>query len=140
MSAFRVDPANILGREAKAQRQKLLALALAKPENYYAFKDYVEEKVITKSVQDFYSMFYNLLTEGILPAPTGQLKYQDASNADVNWEPKLPESVVAKFAMKVAQMIEEITEEALEEALPSNITDLAINRQKKILDTKVSTT
>ena len=42
--------------------------------------------------------------------------------------------------MKVAQMIEEITEEALEEALPSNITDLAINRQKKILDTKVSTT
>lgn len=138
MSAFKVDPANILGREAKAQRQKLLAVALAKPENYYAFKDYVEEQVITQTVKDFYEMFYQLLTEG--KVPSGQLKYQDASNTDVDWKPKLPESVVAKFSMKVAQMIEEITEEALEEALPSNITDLAINRQKKILDTKVSTT
>ena len=138
MSAFRVDPSNILGREAKAQRQKLLALALAKPENYYTFKEQVEEKVITDSVKKFYDMFYDLLTEGTIERT--QLQYLDASNTPVDWEPKLPESVVAKFAMKVAQMIEEITEEALEEALPSNITDLAINRQKKILDTKVSTT
>ena len=135
-SAFRINPENILGLQAKKQRNKLLAVALAKPENYYAFKEDVETKVISDSVKIFYDMFYNLLTNGIDPKGD-QLKYYDANNNEQSWEPKLPESVVAKFSMKVAQVIEEITEEALEEALPSSITELAVNKQKKILDTKV---
>lgn len=147
MSAFRVDPNNILGREAKAQRQKLLAVALAKPENYYAFKEDVESKITSNMVKGFYNTFYALLTEGGIAKldkdgnVTGidQFQYKDANDSNVNWKPKLPESVVAKFSMKVAQMIEEICEEALEEALPASITDLAVNKQKKILDTKVST-
>jgi len=55
-----------------------------------------------KRINHAHEMFYLLLTEGIVPV-TGQLTYLDASNSDVDWKPKLPESVVAKFAMKVAQ-------------------------------------
>lgn len=135
-SAFRVNPLNILNRNAKSQRSKLLALALSKPSYYYEFRQVVESGVVDSMINMTYNMFYNLLIDGC-DRDGNQIIYKDANDNPQAWKPQLSEATVSKFALKVAEEFESVLEEALDLALPMEYSELATEKMDKLRNVKL---
>ena len=133
-SVFRVKPKNQLGLGFQKTRAKLLSLALSKPEHYFELREQVIEAITEKSVEEAYDAYWELLTDGKFG--NDQLKWPDADDFQPEFQPKLPESEVNRFALKVANAIKEIAEEAVDEILPMDIDKLAKKRSKSILEAK----
>ena len=131
-SVFKFSAKNQLGLDFQKTRAKLLSLALSKPEDYFKLREEVITAITENSVEKAYEAYWDLLTEGkfgddqlYYPAPDG-----------TPFQPRLPESEVNRFALKVANAIKEIAEEAVDEILPIDIDELAKKRSKSILEAK----
>ena len=129
-SVFKVSAKNQLGLEFQKTRAKLLSLALSKPEKYFELREEVITAITENSVEGAYNAYWELLTEG--KSGNAQLKWPDGEP----FQPKLPESEVNRFALKVANAIKEIAEEAVDEILPMDVDELAKKRSKSILEAK----
>jgi hypothetical protein len=130
LSNFRVNPKNILGLDARKTKSSLLALALSKPEEYYKLREKVIEGFTSKSVDDVYNQYWNVLTNGRIG--NEQITLPDGTA----FSPNLPESEVNKFALQVAEAIYEISSKAVEEILPVKFRQLAMEQQEELLTEK----
>lgn len=133
-SIFKVNPKNQLGLEHNQARNKLLKVALAKPEDYFDARAVLINSMTEKLVQDTYDTFWNALTEGKIPKAGGGT--DDFEVGGAKFEPRLPESSVNKFALKASHAIMEICEEAVESIMPLEYKDLAISRAKNKLEAR----
>lgn len=137
MASREIKVLNELGLEQRAQQNKLLALALAKPENYYELREKVESRVLHAITKNVYELFKGLLSDGIAPNEDGtapeQITYKDVAGNDVNFKPSVPFSDVQAFALDIADLIESKCEEAIEVILPRDKNQLAMNKQRSIL-------
>ena len=133
-SVFKVSAKNQLGLDFQKTRAKLLSLALSKPEHYFDLRERVITAITENSVEAAYNSYWDLLTDGKF-GNGGQLTWL-AGNQGGEFQPKLPESEVNRFALKVANAIKEIAEEAVDEILPMDIDELAKKRSKSILEAK----
>jgi hypothetical protein len=131
MSAREIDVLNELGLQQKQTQSKLLSVALAKPEYYYELRDTVETKVLHKITHMVYTLFKDLLMEGVVG--TDQLKYRDVAGNEQDFKPNLPFSDVQAFALDVAELIESKCEEAIEVILPRDKNQLAMNKSRSVL-------
>ena len=61
---FKLDTADYLSIKHSAFRDDMLALALSKPSEYFTLRKNVLAAVKRKAVQNIYSVYYELLTEG----------------------------------------------------------------------------
>ncbi len=135
-SVFKVSAKNQLGLDFQKTRAKLLSLALSKPEHYFDLRERVITAITESSVEGAYNAYWDLLTEGMYGAGGGQQLTWLANGTGGDFKPKLPESEVNRFALKVANAIKEIAEEAVDEILPMDIDELAKKRSKSILEAK----
>ena len=131
MSAREINVLNELGLKQRETQSKLLSVALAKPENYYALRDDVEKKVLQSITENVYKLFKDLLSDGKVGEE--QIIYKDANGNNQNFVPNLPFSDVQAFALDVAELIESKCEEAIEVILPRDKNQLAINKQRSLL-------
>jgi hypothetical protein len=131
MSAREINVLNELGLKQRETQSKLLSVALAKPENYYALRDDVEKKVLQSITENVYKLFKDLLSDGKVGEE--QIIYKDANGTNQNFVPNLPFSDVQAFALDVAELIESKCEEAIEVILPRDKNQLAINKQRSLL-------
>ena len=131
MSAREINVLNELGLKQRETQSKLLSVALAKPENYYALRDDVEKKVLQSITENVYKLFKDLLSDGKVEEE--QIIYKDANGTNQNFVPNLPFSDVQAFALDVAELIESKCEEAIEVILPRDKNQLAINKQRSLL-------
>jgi hypothetical protein len=133
-SKFYIDIKNELGLDYKRVRGDLLALSLSKPSNYYELRTTVISDVTEKMVQEIYTMFWQLLRNGMIG--TDQIKYNPVVGSAVAFVPQLPEHLINQFATKAARTIEDICEEAVSLILPDDYLQLSQQRQKDILRSK----
>jgi hypothetical protein len=139
MATREIKVLNELGLEQRAQQNKLLALALAKPEYYYELREEVEARVLHAITQNVYTLFKDLLTDGKAPPIGGvgestQIEYKGINGTqDQRFKPAVPESDVIAFCLDIADMIESKCEEAIEVILPRDKNQLAMNKQRSIL-------
>jgi hypothetical protein len=131
MSAREIDVLNELGLKQRETQSKLLSVALSKPENYYALRDDVEEKVLQDVTKYVYNLFKDLLSEGTIKGV--QLEFIDGNSNVIPFKPNLPFSDVQAFALDVAELIESKCEEAIEVILPRDKNLLAMNKQRSLL-------
>ena len=121
MSVFKVSAKNQLGLDFQKTRAKLISMALSKPENYFDLRERVITAITESSVGTAYDNYWNLLTDGKYGVNAGSQLTWLAGGGGGDFEPKLPESEVNRFALKVANAIKEIAEEAVDEILPMDI-------------------
>ena len=133
-SKFFINIENELGLSYKKQRAVLLGTALAKPQNYYALRADLVDKLTVKQVKDADQLYWNVLKKGIIA--TQQIKFKDGAENDVNLIPDLPEHLINKFASRVAATMEEIAEEAVNMIMPEDFLKLAHEKQKEVLTGK----
>jgi hypothetical protein len=133
-SKFFINIENELGLSYKKQRAVLLGTALAKPQNYYALRADLVDKLTVAQVKQAYQMYWNLLKKGSIGGNV--VTFKDGGDATVNLVPDLPEHLINKFASRVAATMEEIAEEAVNMIMPEDFLKLAQEKQKEILTGK----
>ena len=67
---WKVNVSDYMGHKYKQYKNQLYGLALSKPSEYYDLKSTVIEKLNTQIAEYVYNIFFNLLTEGVLPDKT----------------------------------------------------------------------
>ena len=134
MSLREIDINVELGQKARAMRQRILAVSLAKPENYYELKDKIETQIVQALTRVVYSLFKELLSKGQINGT--QLKYKDASNAIKDYNPELPMGLVEKFSINISSMMEEEIYKAINFILPDKASSLADQKAEDILQAK----
>ena len=126
-SVFKVRPSNQLGIEHTRARNKLMAVALSKPELYYELRDDAYKSITVDLVDKIYATYWNLLVDGTKPDGSKLMLGLTA------FSPALPESQAGLFALRAAKAVEEIANEAIDTILPRDFKDLAQTRSKQIL-------
>ena len=132
-SKFFIDITNELGLNYKRQRAALMGVALSKPANYYTLRAELVEKLTTAQVKHAYTLYWELLKNGVVGSNPKQQTYNDENGSPCFLKPDLPEHLINKFASRVAVTIEEIAEEAVNLILPDDFLKLAQEKQKDIL-------
>ena len=133
-SKFYINIKNELGLDYKRIRGDLLALSLSKPSNYYELRTTVITNITEAMVQDVYTMFWQLLRNGMIKG--NQFEYTPITGSSKPFIPQRPEHAINQFATKAARTIEDICEEAVSLILPDDYLQLSQNRQKDILRSK----
>lgn len=129
-----IDVSNELGYQERAMKSKVLAVAMQKPENYYALRDEVLSKVRDTIVEKVYKIFSELLTLGIVEGV--QIAGKDAGDKELKLIPALPFADVQAFALDCAVAIEDKCELAIEYILPMDFKTLADKRSNTLLKAK----
>jgi hypothetical protein len=119
-TTFKIDTSDYLSIDYNAFRDDMLELALAKPSDYFKLRKRVLQTVKKDAVENIYTTYYNLLTEGL----------DKDGNAIINaaWQPRYPKQLVNQFALGASKTIDKIAEEAVEIILPRNYKDIANER------------
>ena len=133
---FRINPASYLGIDNEKFKSDMLQLALSKPTQYFNLRKCVLEEVKKNAVNNIYSIYYWLLTEGVKSGENGAntnakiIKAENGLDAETValFTPKLPPQMVNEFALKAAKTIDKIAEEAIELILPMNYKSIADDR------------
>jgi len=120
MTDFKIDTSDYLSIDYNAFRDDMLELALSKPSEYFALRKQVLQAVKRDAVENIYTTYYNLLTDGL----------DKDGNSIVNaaWKPHYPKQLVNQFALGASKTIDKIAEEAVEIILPRNYKDIANER------------
>ena len=134
MSLREIDINVELGQKHRAMRQKILAVALAKPENYYELKDDIETKIVQVLTKQVYKLFKELLSKGKING--AELNYKDARNLQQRYNPELPMALVEKFSINISSMMEQEIYKAINFILPENAKDLADQKSSDLLKVK----
>ena len=129
---FKLDTADYLSIKHSAFRHDMLALALSKPSEYFTLRKNVLAAVKRKAVQNIYSVYYELLTEGKDGSDskllTGPFAAGLARETIDQFVPNYPKQKVNEFALGASETIDKIAEEAVEILLPRGYEDIAKER------------
>ena len=126
---WKVDVSDYMGHKYEMYKNKLNSIALTKPSAYYDAQSDVMEQLNVQIAEKVYTIFYYLLTSGILPDGSA-LKI-----GGVALEPKWPGQAATTFALEASNAIDDIITKCVQIILPKQVTDIA----KMQLDKKSST-
>ena len=133
-SKFFIEIENELGLEYEGVRSDLLQLSLTDYPAYNKLRKDVIEGITREQTKEAYMTYWRIFKKGVVKdnkAQPIQLKMKG-----VDFEPKLPDHLINKFAQKAAQTILEIARECVDEIMPENFLNLAQQRQKDLLVAK----
>ena len=132
---WKVDVSNYMGHKYEAYKNKLLAKAMTKPSEYYDAQSYVIETLNTEIAELVYQIFYDLLTEGILPGG-GALGPNQLKIGTEVVKPNWPSQAASAFALNASNEIDDIISKCVEIILPKDHLDIAkmkLNEKSKSL-------
>ena len=109
---FQVNTSDYLGFEYEEYLNKLMALAMSKPAQYYDIRSKTLALLKKSVVENIYNEYYKLLTTQALPDSGGLV-------------PKYPQQKASQFALAASKTINEILNSALDIILPANHLDVA---------------
>ena len=116
---WRVDVLDYMGHKYEQYKSKLYGLALSKPSDYYALKSDVIEKLNVLIAEYVYKIFFDLLTEGILPDKTTLMI--DGKNVKPSW----PGQAATAFSLDASNEIDKIITKCVDIILPASHLDIA---------------
>ena len=116
---WKVDVANYMGHKYEQYKNKLNTKAMTKPSAYYETQSKVMEELNERIAQYVYQVFYDLLTNGILPSKE-KLKI-DGTELQPSW----PSQAATKFALEASNEIDAIISKCVEIILPKSILDIS---------------
>ena len=121
---FQVDTSDYLGFKHEEYLDDLQSLALSKPSEYYKLRKQVLKALKQKVVEDVYTSYYGLLTQG-------KLNNQDVMDG---MNPAYPQQLASKFALGASKTVNEILDKCLDIILPDSHLKIADLRIKKKSD------
>ena len=110
---FQVNTNDYLGFEYEEYLNKLMALAMSKPAEYYEIRSKTLADLKKVVVSAVYTEYYELLTTKQLPGSAPALI------------PHYPQQKASQFALAASKTINEILNSALDIILPANHLDVA---------------
>ena len=110
---FQVNTNDYLGFEYEEYLNKLMALAMSKPAEYYDIRSKTLADLKKVVVSAVYTEYYELLTTKPLPG------------SDPALTPHYPQQKASQFALAASKTINEILNSALDIILPANHLDVA---------------
>ena len=122
---FKIDTSNYLGISHNTYKQKLLELALTRPEQYFELREIVLKNVKENAIKQLYENFYSIMTSGDTSSGTSAA---DGATAERIFVPSYPQQKVTEFALGAAKTIDGLCDECVEIILPLNYRDLAEQR------------
>jgi hypothetical protein len=127
---FRVSTSNYLGSDFEGYCDDVYALALSKPEQYFAIRKQVLKEVKMGAVRNLYSTFYNVLSKGEGTDEAGNPKGMSAPAGVFFREspPSYPNQKINEFALSAAKTLSKIVDECVEILLPLDYKDIAKTR------------
>ena len=109
---FEVDTNDYLGFLYEEYLNKLMAIAMSKPADYYKIRSETLKSLKQTVVKAVYKEYYDLLTTKVLPESGGLV-------------PNYPQQKASQFALAASKTINEILNSALDIILPANHLDVA---------------
>ena len=110
---FQVNTSDYLGFEYEEYLNKLMALAMSRPAEYYDIRSQTLAALKKTVVENIYTEYYKLLTTQALPGSNPPLI------------PHYPQQKASQFALAASKTINEILGSALDIILPANHLDVA---------------
>ena len=127
--AYDVNILNVLGRQQKASRNKLYQSAIKNPEGYLHYKSLAEQKIVDKMVCKLHEDFKTILLVG-KQGNTQVLLDGDGED----YQPRLPEATISKYAVRACETIEKVLEEMIEECYPKSYEGLSKKKMGEYSD------
>lgn len=118
----RLNAANALGTQHSSYKSAIFALALAKPQDYFAMRDKTVTMLKDRYLNQIQKDLYDLLTIGKVGGVAA------ISNAGVNFTPNMPLQMVNQYCMDAAASIDEILGDAIKKILPVDIDEVMQKR------------
>ena len=122
---FKIDTSNYLGISHNTYKQRLLELALTRPEQYFELRETVLKNVKENAIKALYENFYSIMTVGNV---AGGASAADGAAAQATFVPNYPQQKVTEFALGAAKTMDALCDECVEIILPLNYRDLAEQR------------
>jgi hypothetical protein len=119
---FKVNPDNFLSFEYDEYKNACYALAISKPESYYALRSKVLTSVKRKALTQMYETFYTVLSQGDA----------DITAATGGVAPNYPNQKASDFALDACATMMPVIERVIEILLPMNGTETAQKRLAEI--------
>ena len=110
---FQVNTSDYLGFEYEEYLNKLMALAMSKPAEYYEVRSQTLAALKKTVVENIYTEYYKLLTS------------QPLTGSNPALTPNYPQQKASQFALAASKTINEILNSALDIILPANHLDVA---------------
>jgi hypothetical protein len=119
---FKVNPDNYLSFQYDEYKNACYALAISKPEQYYALRSKVHTSVKREALTKLYETFYKVLSEG-----SG-----DILDATGGVAPNYPNQKASDFALDACATMMPVIERVIEILLPMNGTETAQKRLAEV--------
>jgi hypothetical protein len=110
---FEVNTSDYLGFEYEEYLNKLMALAMSRPAEYYDIRSKTLAALKKVVVENIYTEYYKLLTS------------QPLTGSNPALTPNYPQQKASQFALAASKTINEILNSALDIILPANHLDVA---------------
>jgi hypothetical protein len=110
---FQVNTSDYLGFEYEEYLNKLMALAMSRPAEYYDIRSKTLAALKKVVVENIYTEYYKLLTS------------QPLTGSNPALTPNYPQQKASQFALAASKTINEILNSALDIILPANHLDVA---------------
>lgn len=120
---FKVDTSNFLGLKYNEYRNKMYALAISKPSDFFALREKVLDEVKTKAIGNLYETIYNVLSDG--KVTTTQIT--TASGVSLP-SPSYPKQKINEISLSAAETLDRILDEVINIILPLDYKSLASAR------------
>jgi hypothetical protein len=124
--------ANELGLDSEISSDKMLALALSEPNEYFKLRSNIKKSLIEQGVNNMYETYYKLLSEGLYENGD-PITYDTKLQKGIPYNPNLPESKVSQLALSGANMIKEFSEKIVNEILPKSFGESATQKSRMLL-------
>ena len=115
----KVNVSDYMGHKYEHYKSKLYGLALSRPSKYYDLKSTVIEKLNELIAEYVYEIFFNSLTEGILP---------DKSTLKIDGKvikPSWPGQAATAFSLDASNEINKMITKCVDIILPASHHDIA---------------
>ena len=118
---FKIETKNYMGYAYESHCEKLTALALSKPDEYYKIRAEVVEYIRNSTVESWFKIFYNALTKG-----------QDADGAAISaglGSVDYPSQECSRLCLGIAKTVQGIADQVCDIIIPAKFSELASKRR-----------
>ena len=121
---FRIPVNDYLGHNYNAFRDRLFAMAISNPSDYFKMREAIVKDVKTKAVKDLYNVLYDTLTEGT----TGGGRSVDKGGVSFEFKPALPPQSANELCLGAAKTLDKILDDVLDIIIPIDYHSIASKR------------
>lgn len=125
-NTFKLDTSDFLGLKYNEYKNKMYALAISKPSDFFSLREKVLDEVKTKAIGNLYETIYSILSDGKI---NGQSIATTNNSVSVTLpKPSYPKQNINNLSLSAAQTLDQILEQVVEILLPLDYKSLASAR------------